>query len=97
MLFQKYLELGGRLLDFNLDPYFNNALDVINFVYLPQPNRRLLEFFVGRDCAPRYLASGGGQASLQHDRAEGWGEKGVCWGRVLKNGGQPFSPMVMDF
>ena len=55
MLFPKYLELGGRLLAFNLDPHFNNTLDGIISVDLPQPNRRLLEFYMGGDCAARYL------------------------------------------
>jgi putative hemolysin len=55
VLFRKYLELGGRLLAFNLDPQFNNTLDGLIFVDLPQANRRLLEFYMGRDCAARYL------------------------------------------
>lgn len=55
MLFQKYLELGGRLLAFNLAPRFNKVPDGLIFVDLPQLNRRLLEFYMGRDCAARYL------------------------------------------
>jgi len=55
VLFQKYLELGGRLLAFNVDPHFNDALDGLILVDLTQANRRLLEFYMGRDCATRYL------------------------------------------
>ena len=55
VLFQKYLELGGRLLAFNLDPQFNNTLDGLIFVDLAEANRRLLEFYMGKDCAAQYL------------------------------------------
>jgi len=55
VLFHKYLELGGRLLAFNLDPHFNNTLDGLIFVDLTQASRRLLEFYMGKECADRYL------------------------------------------
>jgi putative hemolysin len=55
VLFQKYLELGGRLLAFNIDPHFSNALDGLILVDLPQADRRLLEFYMGKTCAAQYL------------------------------------------
>jgi hypothetical protein len=51
VLFRKYPELGGRLLA------FNNTLDGLIFANLPQPTRRLLEFYMGRDCAAQYLST----------------------------------------
>jgi len=56
VLFQKYLELGGKLLAFNLDPQFNNTLDGLILIDLTEANRRLLEFYMGRDCAAHYLS-----------------------------------------
>jgi putative hemolysin len=55
VLFQKYLELGGRLLAFNLDPHFSNSLDGLIYVDLTKANRRLLEFYMGKDRAAQYL------------------------------------------
>lgn len=54
-LFRKYPELGGRLLAFSLDPQFNNTLDGFIFIDLTEANRRLLEFYMGRDCSAQYL------------------------------------------
>jgi putative hemolysin len=55
VLFQKYLELGGRLLAFNVDPHFNDTLDGLILIDLTQANRRLLEFYMGKSCAAQYL------------------------------------------
>ena len=56
ILFRKYLELGGQFLAFHQDPEFNHTLDGLVFVDLPQANRRLLDFYMGKEGAARYLA-----------------------------------------
>jgi hypothetical protein len=56
ILFRRYLELGGHFLAFHQDPEFNHTLDGFVFVDLPQANRRLLEFYMGKEGAARYLA-----------------------------------------
>jgi hypothetical protein len=56
VLFQKYVELGGRFLAFHRDGDFNDTLDGLVLVDLPQSNRRLLEFYMGRGGAAYYLS-----------------------------------------
>ena len=56
VLFQKYVELGGRFLAFHRDGDFNDTLDGLVLVDLPQSNRRLLEFYMGRGGAGYYLS-----------------------------------------
>ncbi len=55
VLFRKYLELGGRFLAFHQDGDFHNALDGLVLVDLPRSNPRVLEFYMGRGGAARYL------------------------------------------
>jgi hypothetical protein len=86
---------GGRLLAFNLDPHFNNTPDGLIFANLPQPSRRLLEFYMGRDCAAGYL-----RYHLEVDRlrrnttglGHGLRKGGARRRREVTNGGQPFPP-----
>ena len=82
------------MLALNLDLHFNNTPEGLIFANLPPPNRRLLEFYMGRNCATRYLRS-----DLEVDRfrchttrLEGGREKGLAWRRELTDGGQPFPP-----
>lgn len=57
VLLRQYLKLGGKLLAFNLDPNFNNALDGLIFVDLAQTEKRTLERYMGKDGAGDFLAS----------------------------------------
>jgi putative hemolysin len=48
VLLRQYLKLGGKLLGFNIDPDFNNALDGLILVDLTQTERRLVERYLGK-------------------------------------------------
>jgi putative hemolysin len=56
VLLRQYLKLGGKLLAFNVDPNFNNALDGLIFVDLAQTDRKTLERYMGKDGAGEFLA-----------------------------------------
>ena len=47
VLLRQYLKLGGRLLGFNLDPQFSNALDGLIVVDLLETDRTLLARYLG--------------------------------------------------
>jgi len=49
VLLRQYLNLGGTVLEFNLDPRFSNAVDGLILVDLLKADRRLLERYMGRD------------------------------------------------
>jgi putative hemolysin len=68
ILFRKYLELGGQFLAFHQDPEFNQTLDGFVFVDLPQANRRLLDFYLGKEGAARYLAYHGAETQIAGSR-----------------------------
>jgi hypothetical protein len=55
VLLRQYLSLGGRLLGFNVDPHFSNALDGLILVNLTQTQPRLLERFLGQEEARKFL------------------------------------------
>jgi putative hemolysin len=55
VLFSKYLELGGRILGFQIDRKFNHTLDGLIVVDLDKANRRLLDFYLTRDGAEQYF------------------------------------------
>lgn len=48
-LLKQYINLGGRILSFNVDPKFNKSLDGLILVDLTQTNQRLLKFYMGED------------------------------------------------
>ena len=56
ILLRQYLKLGGVLLGFNVDPDFSNVLDGLILVDLVKTDRALLERYMGRDGAARFLA-----------------------------------------
>jgi putative hemolysin len=56
-LMKLYLALGGRFLGFNLDPKFSNVLDGLILVDLTRVDRRILEYYMGREEAANFLAS----------------------------------------
>jgi hypothetical protein len=48
VLLREYLKLGGKFLDFNLDPEFSEVIDGLVVVDLLQTDRRILSFYMGR-------------------------------------------------
>jgi hypothetical protein len=55
ILIRQYLKLGGRLLGFNLDPAFSNALDGLIVVDLSQTSPSILERYMGKKEAAGFL------------------------------------------
>ncbi len=56
ILIRQYLKLGGKLLGFNLDPAFSNALDGLILVDLSQTSPAILERYMGRAEAAAFRA-----------------------------------------
>jgi putative hemolysin len=56
ILFKHYLKLGGKVLGFNLDPDFSEVLDGLMLIDLLHTDRRILDRYLGKDEAARYLA-----------------------------------------
>jgi hypothetical protein len=56
VLLRHYLKLGGKLLGFNLDPNFGDALDGFILVDLAQTDPRTLERHLGKEGAAHFLA-----------------------------------------
>lgn len=59
ILLRQYLNLGGRLLGFNVDPEFANVLDVLLMVDLRRTSPRILARYLGRDGRDAFLAHHG--------------------------------------
>jgi putative hemolysin len=55
VLLRHYLKLGGKLLGFNIDPEFSNALDGLILVDLTQTDIKILERYLGRGEANAFL------------------------------------------
>jgi len=55
ILLKQYLKLGGRLLGFNIDPDFNDALDGLIMVDLRNTDVRTLQKYMGRQEARQFL------------------------------------------
>ena len=66
VLLRQYLKLGGRLLGFNVDPSFANALDGLIVVDLLATEPRLLNRYLGPDAAARFLAHQKGTSHGTH-------------------------------
>jgi hypothetical protein len=56
VLLKQYLKLGGKLVAFNVDAAFSNALDGLIVVDLVRTDRRLLERYLGKEGASEFLA-----------------------------------------
>lgn len=56
ILLKQYLKLGGRLLGFNVDPDFNDALDGLIMVDLMKTDPRVLSKYMGREEAVEFLS-----------------------------------------
>lgn len=55
ILLQHYLNLGGQVLDFNVDKKFCNAIDGLVLVDLAKAKRKQLERYMGKADAERFL------------------------------------------
>ena len=55
VLLRQYLRLGGKLLGFNVDPEFANALDGLILVDLTKTDLKLLERYLGKTEATAFL------------------------------------------
>ncbi len=66
VLLRQYLKLGGKLLGFNLDPEFSDALDGLIVVDLTKTEPRLLERYLGKTEAQEFLKHQKGTRSEQH-------------------------------
>jgi len=59
VLLSLYLKLGGKMLGFNLDPHFANALDGLVLLDLRATSRDMLDRYMGKDMAADFLARAG--------------------------------------
>jgi putative hemolysin len=55
VLLRQYLRLGGKLVGFNVDPKFGNALDGLILVDLTKTDPKLLERYLGKSEAATFL------------------------------------------
>ncbi|MDF4367653.1 hemolysin, partial [Vibrio parahaemolyticus] len=55
VLLRQYLSLNGKLVCFNVDPAFNNALDGLIMVDLRDVQEKTLARYMGREQAHDYL------------------------------------------
>ena len=62
ILLRQYLKLGGKLVGFNVDAHFANALDGLIVVDLTQTDPRVLERYMGKTGAAAFLKSWARQA-----------------------------------
>jgi putative hemolysin len=56
ILLKQYLRLGGKLLGFNVDPAFSNALDGLIMVDLRQTSGAILHRYLGKEAAAKFIA-----------------------------------------
>jgi putative hemolysin len=67
ILLRQYLKLGGRLLGFNTDPDFSDALDGLMRIDLRNSDPKVLSRYMGEDGARTFLAYHGiGPEKLKH-------------------------------
>jgi hypothetical protein len=59
ILIKQYLRVGGRILGFNVDPGFNNALDALVLVDLRLTSPAILSRYMGRQGATEFLRQSG--------------------------------------
>ena len=60
VLLRQYCRLGAKLLAFSVDPQFANALDGMILVDLRESDRSLLDRYMGKETAARFLAGAAG-------------------------------------
>ena len=56
ILSKQYMKAGGRVLGFNVDPRFSNVLDALMTADLRRAPQPILERYMGREAAARFLA-----------------------------------------
>jgi putative hemolysin len=56
VLLKQYIQLGGRILGFNIDREFSNGLDGLIMVDLTECNTKLLSHYMGQKGVEKYLA-----------------------------------------
>jgi hypothetical protein len=56
ILLKQYLKLGGKILSFNVDPHFGNALDGFIVVDLLATDPKILKRYMGAEASETYLA-----------------------------------------
>ena len=56
VLLRQYLKLNAKLLGFNIDPNFGDALDALMMVDLATVDRAILNRYFGRQEAVQFLA-----------------------------------------
>jgi len=66
VLLRQYLKLGGKLLGFNLDPEFSDALDGLIVVDFTKTEPKLLERYLGKVEAQEFLKHQKGTRSEKH-------------------------------
>ena len=59
VLLRQYCRLGAKMLGFSVDPKFGNALDGMILVDLRAADRALVDRYMGRDRAARFLNEAG--------------------------------------
>ena len=59
ILLKQYLKLGGKLIGFNIDPAFKNALDGLILVDLTLTEPRMLVRYMGEEESAQFLAHHG--------------------------------------
>lgn len=55
VLLRQHVKLGGKLVGFNVDPSFENALDGLIMVDLLKCDRRILDRYMGNEGSARFL------------------------------------------
>jgi putative hemolysin len=69
VLLRQYLKLNAKLLGFNVDPSFGNALDALMVVDLTQIDRAVLVRYLGRERAANFLTYHGQSLEVVRKRA----------------------------
>jgi putative hemolysin len=62
ILLKQYIKLGGKLLGFNVDPHFSDALDGLVLVDLRQTEPDILDRYMGKAGSSRFLEYHAGSA-----------------------------------
>ena len=66
VLLRQYLNMGGQILDFNLDGAFSNVVDGLIVVDLTKTEPRLLDRYLGKAEAREFLKHQKGTRSEKH-------------------------------
>jgi hypothetical protein len=71
ILLKQYLKLGGRLLGFNADDHFSDALDGLVVVDLRASEPRVLARYMGAEGAAAFFAHHLAEHDAEHDNRHG--------------------------